>query len=90
MKLKPNVSFRQTEPNLALLVDASGSTLYAVNGPGIVLGKALANGATRADLVAALKSTFDNLPNDEKIERDVDAFLENLRENGFLAEDENA
>ncbi len=87
MKLNPNVIFRQAEPGVALLYVPQ---TCALNGAGIVLWKALEAGADKAGLVAALKATFEVCPDDATLERDVDAFLAELQQQGFLLEDVDA
>jgi len=86
MKLNPNVVFRQDEPDVAILYVPQ---TCALNGAGIALWKALEAGADRAGLVAALKDTFEVYPDDATLERDVDAFLAELLQQGFLIEEEN-
>ena len=86
MKLNPNVVFRQDEPDVAVLYVPQ---TCALNGAGIALWKALEAGADRAGLVAALKETFEVYPDDATLERDVDAFLAELLQQGFLIEEEN-
>ncbi len=86
MKLNPNVVFRQDEPDVAVLYVPQ---TCALNGAGIALWKALEAGADKAGLVAALKATFEVCPDDATLERDVDAFLEELLQKGFLLEEAN-
>ncbi len=86
MKLNPNVVFRQDEPDVAILYVPQ---TCALNGAGIALWKALEAGADRAGLVAALKETFEVYPDDATLERDVDAFLAELLQQGFLIEEKN-
>ena len=86
MKLNPNVVFRQDEPEVGVLYVPQ---TCALNGAGIALWKALEAGANRAGLVAALKATFTTCPDDATLERDVDAFLEELLQKGFLLEEAN-
>ncbi|MBQ2790446.1 MAG: PqqD family protein [Thermoguttaceae bacterium] len=86
MKLNPNVVFRQDEPGVGVLYVPQ---TCALNGAGIALWKALESGADRAGLVAALKATFAVCPDDATLERDVDAFLNELLQKGFLLEEAN-
>ena len=61
------------------------SSMYlAVNPSGRVLWRRLADGATRSELIDALRAEF-GLPAG-RAEADVDAFLAGLRENEVLAE----
>ena len=66
-----------------LVLDGETSTYVAVNRTGAALWPELAAGATRDRLVAVLVERFD--VTQESAARDVDAFVEQLEAQGFLA-----
>lgn len=65
-----------------IAVDVRTSTYLSTNGSGTVLWRALAEGATRQQLVSALQQTFDL--EKARAEEDVDRFVTDLRERGLL------
>jgi hypothetical protein len=65
-------------------LDMAQSEYLGVNASGAPLWQALNDGTTRAHLVALLREQHDLA--DADAERDVDAFLAQLRERGLLDE----
>ena len=51
--------------------------MITLNGPAEIIWKALENGKTYKDIVAEIKSEYD--VNDDVIKKDLDAFLEKLK-----------
>jgi hypothetical protein len=68
-----------------IAIDGDTSQYLGVNGSGALLWECLAEGSTRAGLVALLVSTF--AIETEQAEADVDAFLSSLEENRLLEAD---
>lgn len=58
--------------------------MITLNGTGAFLWERLQAGATEADLVKALLDAYN--VDEERATRSVQAFVENLRKNGFLEE----
>lgn len=74
-------SWREIEGETVLL-DLENSVYLGLNAAGTTLWPALAEGATRADLVDRLTAAFGI---DRTVaEADVDAFVESVRERGLL------
>lgn len=67
-----------------ILLDLAASAYLGANPSGSVLWSALAEGATREELVERLCETFD--VTEDRAGRDVDAFLRACRDRGFLAQ----
>jgi hypothetical protein len=65
-----------------IVLDLEGSVYMSLNGSGAVCWEALAEGATRDELVRRLTERFDVAP--ERAARDVEAFLQELRSHGLL------
>lgn len=65
-----------------LAADGELSTYFSTNPTGALIWNALADGATREQLVALLVARFD--VETDRAERDVDAFVGELAANGFL------
>lgn len=78
-----SLSWRRIEEEV-VAVDVSSSTYLSANDSGAVLWQALAEGATRDELSAALVDRFGLEP--EAAGADVDHFLAQLREQGLLDE----
>ncbi len=77
-----SVEWREIDGELVGLQTAT-STYFSVNATGTILWRRLADGTTRAGLVAALRERFA-LPQ-ATAERDVERFLEAVRACGLLA-----
>ena len=77
-----DLEWREVEGEIVGL-DLRGSTYFALNGTASALWPSLSEGATRDELVSRLRSAFDL--DQAAAGRDVDAFLESLRERGLLA-----
>jgi len=76
------LEWRALEGEIVVL-DATASQYLSMNKTGAVLWSALAEGATREELVAKLVETFD--VDTATAARDLDAFLEALEAKGLLA-----
>lgn len=63
-------------------LDADASTYLSANDSGLTLWQALADGATREQLVAVLLDAYD--VDEARAGADVDAFLADLRERGLV------
>ncbi len=66
-----------------VVLDLASSTYFSTNATGSLLWKLLESGATRADLVDALLQRFG--VDQQMVERDVDAFLRDLKRAQLLA-----
>ncbi len=77
------VHWRQIDRDV-VAVDVESSTYLSTNGSGAVLWLALAEGATREQLVERLAEAY--LIDAERAAADVDAFLRDLREQDLLVE----
>jgi hypothetical protein len=75
------LEWREIEGEIVAL-DGRAAEYLAVNRTGAVLWPCLLAGSTREELVARLTESFD--VDEASAERDVDAFLETLRERGLL------
>jgi hypothetical protein len=82
-----DVSLRDLDGETVLL-DLATSRYLVVNGSGTVLLGQLDEGSSRAGLVAALVDEF--AVDEGTAGRDVDAFVDALRELGLLDDAENA
>ena len=81
------LDWREVEGELVAL-DLSESRYLAVNRTGKVLWSALAEGATRDELVERLVETFGI--ERTRAEQDVDAFTAELESRGLLAREQSA
>ncbi|GEM_PF-2162020 len=68
-----------------IILDSDREQYLATNPTGALLWERLAEGADKADLVAALLEHFDDL-DPERAADDVDAFLDQLRDLDLLEE----
>lgn len=85
MKLRTEgLSWREVDGETVML-DLKSSTYLRANRTGTLLVKALAEGCERQDLVDTLSEAFGLSP--EQAAHDVDAFVAELAEKGFLAND---
>jgi hypothetical protein len=76
------LEWREIEDEV-IAVDVRTSTYLSTNGSGTVLWRALAEGATREQLVAVLQTSFG--VETARAEEDVDQFVSHLRERELLA-----
>ena len=76
-----NLSWREIDEEIVVL-DLEGSAYMSVRGAGRTLWPLLADGATKPQLIAAITTKYD--VDDETAGRDVDAFVTELREKGFI------
>ena len=76
-----NLEWREVEGEVIVL-DLEGSVYMSLNGSGAVCWRALADGATRDQVVERVTESFD--VDGERAERDVDAFLAELTSRGLL------
>jgi hypothetical protein len=81
---RSNLEWRMVEGEVVAL-DLEGSVYLTVNKSGVQLWPAVVEGATREQLVQTLESTY-GLDRDSAA-RDVDAFVEQLRDKGLLEDD---
>lgn len=82
LKLRENaVAWQQVEGE-TILLDVATSTYLGVNRSGSALWPALADGATRAELVARLRAAYQ--VTEEQAGADVDEFLRVCRDRGLL------
>lgn len=81
LRLRSDVTWREADDEV-LAVDPRMRNYASTNASGRVLWKALAEGATREELTARLVETFGI--DRRRAEPDVDAFVAELRANGFL------
>lgn len=76
-----NVDWRLVDGEVVAL-DLSAKTYFATNASGALLWSRLHSGATRVELVELLCTRYGLTP--DIAERDVDAFLDRLAEQGLL------
>jgi hypothetical protein len=76
------LEWREIEDEV-IAVDVRTSTYLSTNGSGTVLWRALAEGATREQLIAALQTSFG--VETARAEEDVDQFVSHLRDRELLA-----
>jgi Coenzyme PQQ synthesis protein D (PqqD) len=77
------LEWREVEGEIVAL-DVEASEYVSANRTGAVLWRELSGSATRESLVAALTREFE--VDEQTAARDVDRFLETLRQRGLLAE----
>lgn len=65
-----------------VVLDLQGSRYFAINATGTLLWPLLAQGATRAQLAAAVQERWD--VGEDQAARDVDAFCADLEAEGLL------
>lgn len=80
--LKQEISYREVQGQILILTPRE-EFLYTLNAAGHVLWKLLARGAAEQKLIDALVREYDLAP--EHAQRDVHAFLQDLRAKGVLA-----
>ena len=78
-----SVEWREIEGEVVVL-DLRSSTYLKVGGSGAELWPVLAEGATAEDLAARLVDAYGIEP--DQARRDVDAFVDQVREQGLLEE----
>jgi hypothetical protein len=78
---RDDLAWRTVDDEL-VAIDVRGSTYLTANGSGLALWAALAEGATRDELVAVLTESYDVAA--ETAAADVDAFLAALEERELL------
>jgi hypothetical protein len=86
MKLKEGFILRTVAGNTIVVPTGSALNLnmmISLNGVGRFLWEKLEKGAETEELVAALLEEYD--VDEAKAKKDVEAFVEKLNENGFLA-----
>jgi hypothetical protein len=76
-----SLPWREVDGEIVAL-DLASSTYFTINGSGAVLWRALSDGATRSDLVAALVDRYEI--EHELAEVDVDDFIASCRANDIL------
>lgn len=79
-----HVAWREVDGEL-LLLELRSSTYLSANDSAAVLWRALAQGATRDELAAALVRAYE-VP-EEQAASDVDAFLETCRERDLVVDE---
>lgn len=84
--VNPDVSCREEGPDGALLFNPDTDAVLVINVTGLLIWQALAEPATEAEVVDALRTRCDGVPEDE-IEEDVRAFVQQLVERGFVGLD---
>jgi hypothetical protein len=76
-----DLSWRELDEEIVVL-DLEGAEYLSVRGAGRTLWPLLANGATKPQLIAAITAEYE--VDDETAARDVDAFVAELRQKGFI------
>lgn len=84
MRLRADELVWQVVDSEIVVLDLRKSVYFRINGSGATLWEQLAGGTTRSDLEAALVDTYGIPP--EEASADVDSFLEDTRQRGFLEE----
>lgn len=83
LQLRPGATAWQEDEHETVLLDLGRSSYLGVNPAGTLLWSMLAGGTTRDALVERLQAEY-GLPA-ERAEHDVDAFLAQCAERGYLA-----
>lgn len=81
LRLRHDVIWREADGEV-LALDGESAKYVSANSTGLLLWKALVDGATREELAGRLVEEFDIDASSAK--RDVDAFVADLAANGFL------
>jgi hypothetical protein len=82
----PDVSFREENEDGALLFNPDTDALQIINPIGQLIWKFLtAHPRTRDDVIGHIKEMCEDVP-DDKVEADVDEFLKDLHNKGFIGE----
>jgi Coenzyme PQQ synthesis protein D (PqqD) len=84
LRLRPDALEWRRVDDETLVLDGASSTYLALNRTGSVVWSALAEGATREDLVAQLVAAFD--VDQARAAADLDALLAELRRLDLLAQ----
>ncbi|KUK63932.1 MAG: Coenzyme PQQ synthesis protein D (PqqD) [Methanoculleus marisnigri] len=77
----PSIVFREEFDDWALLFDPDTGESYGVNPVGAHVWKELDGSKTFAELIAGLRSAFDDVP--ETVSDEVAAFLDDLVDRGY-------
>lgn len=86
IRLNPEaVSWREVEHEVVLLDERTWKYVH-LNPSASLLWRTLVDGATREQLIAALAAGFPDAGAEVDLNADVDAFLDQLRERGYLAD----
>lgn len=83
-KLRDGAVAWQQVDGETILLDLTASAYLGANPSGSALWSTLANGTTREELIELLCKTFD--VTEDRAGSDVDAFLRDCRDRGFLAQ----
>lgn len=84
LRLRPAALDWRVIDDEVVMLDAERSEYLATNASGTLLWETLRDGATRAQLVAALVARYGI--DDDQAGADTDAFLAGLRDRGLLEE----
>ena len=84
MKLSSNLVFRKEFDKSGLLFNPDDGKIFTLNPTTAFICERLQEGCTREEILAAMRQKIQNIP--PEVEKDLDAFLEQLRGAGFLEE----
>jgi hypothetical protein len=79
----PDVVLREEDPDGALLFNPDTNQIRVINTTGLFIWKHCNGKKDMPAIVAALKKTFDGVP-DGEVEEQVKTFVDDMTANGFL------
>jgi hypothetical protein len=78
----PDFSCREEGPDGALLFNPDTDQVLVVNVTGLLIWQALAEPATRAEVIEAVEAQCTNVP--DEVAEDVNAFIDEMIAKGFV------
>lgn len=80
----PDVVLREEDPDGALLFNPDTNDVKVLNTSGLCIWKTCATKSSRQQIVAALRASFDGVPEDT-VQAEVNGFLAALEQSGFVS-----
>ncbi len=82
IKLSPHLLFRTEADGTGILFDPNDGQTFLLNRTSALICRCLEKGAEKSAILAEIAAHADNVP--ETAAAEVDAFIETLRERGYL------
>ena len=82
IKLAPHLLFRTEADGTGILFDPNDGQTFLLNRTSALICRCLEKGAEKSAILAEIAAHADNVP--ENAAAEVDAFIETLRERGYL------
>ncbi len=82
-KINPDVVLREEDPDGALLFNPDTNQIRVLNSTGLFIWKLMDGTRDLASIVAALKESFEDVPEDE-VEGHAAAFIDDMSSSGFF------